>query len=52
MSENRPEPYLWLGYDEMLDEPIWFLPSNSDYNNPSPIWEDEDIEMQIVWWGE
>ncbi|WP_135535395.1 hypothetical protein [Halostella pelagica] len=46
---ERPEPFLWLGRHEELDEPIWFLPLESEED--SAVWDDDELEIRIISWS-
>lgn len=47
-ANQRPDPYLWLAHDDNLDEPMWFLPLESQ--GDSRVWDDDEIEIHIVSW--
>lgn len=46
---ERPEPYLWIAYHDDLDEPMWFLPLDSE--EESSVWDDDELEIHIVSWS-
>lgn len=46
---ERPEPYLWLAYHDNLDDPMWFLPLESEED--SVVWDDDELEIHIVSWS-
>jgi len=53
IDDSHPDPYLWLARypkDAIIDEPMWFLPLESQAD--SGIWTDDELTIEIVWWNE